>query len=201
MAWDPRVTGSGVQRRRRRGVCLHQRRRHQDLDACAGGTLEPVLPPLSVSQQDPLRMVTGLQDQGSIRTWTAGTEPTDLTQWNSYFGGDGHWVQINPRNQNVYYAWFQPSPPAEDCAKFTDSGTTTQTFFSNPFRPTLIMCTSAARRSRVPASSRSRQWRPSAWPAPFRPRRPERPRPAARTRRAPAQRPRRPDRPMPSRHL
>ncbi len=89
---------------------------------------------LSVSQQDPLRMVTGLQDQGSIRTWTAGTEPTDLTQWNSYFGGDGHWVQINPRNQNVYYACFQPSPPAEDCAKFTDSGTTTtQTFFSNPF--------------------------------------------------------------------
>jgi hypothetical protein len=89
---------------------------------------------LSVSQQDPQKLVTGLQDQGSIRTWTAGTEPTDLTQWNSYFGGDGHWVQIDPNNQNVYYACFQPSPPTEDCSKFTDSGTTTtSTFFSNPF--------------------------------------------------------------------
>jgi hypothetical protein len=89
---------------------------------------------LSVSQQDPLRLVTGLQDQGSIRTWTPGTEPTDLTQWNSYFGGDGHWVQINPGNENVYYACFQPSPPAENCARFTDSGaTTTRTSFSSPF--------------------------------------------------------------------
>lgn len=89
---------------------------------------------LSMSQQDPARLVTGLQDQGSIRTWTPGTEPANLTQWNSYFGGDGHWVQVNPQNENVYYACFQPSPPAEDCARFTDSGATaTRTFFSNPF--------------------------------------------------------------------
>jgi photosystem II stability/assembly factor-like uncharacterized protein len=95
---------------------------------------------LSVSQQDPLRMVTGLQDQGSIRTWTPGVEPTDLTQWNSYFGGDGHWVQINPDNQLVYYACFQPVPPNEDCARFVDSAatgpaTTTTTFFSTPDWP------------------------------------------------------------------
>jgi hypothetical protein len=32
---------------------------------------------LSVSQQDPLRLVAGLQDQGSYRTWTPGVEPTD----------------------------------------------------------------------------------------------------------------------------
>ncbi len=80
---------------------------------------------LSVSQQDPLRLATGLQDQDSIRTWTPGAEPTDLTQWNSYGGGDGHWVQINPDNELVYYACSQPSPPAENCTRFTDSGTTT----------------------------------------------------------------------------
>jgi photosystem II stability/assembly factor-like uncharacterized protein len=92
---------------------------------------------LSVSQQDPKRLVTGMQDQGSNRTWTPGVEPTDLTQWNPYFGGDGHWVQINRDNELVYYACFQPSPPFEDCAKFVDSAatgpaTTKTTFFSKP---------------------------------------------------------------------
>jgi photosystem II stability/assembly factor-like uncharacterized protein len=103
---------------------------------------------LSVSQQDPLRLVTGLQDQGSIRTWTPGIEPTDLTQWNPYGGGDGHWVQVNPDNELVYYECLQPSPPSENCARFTDSAaigaaaggpgkfgaaSTTRTAFSSPF--------------------------------------------------------------------
>jgi hypothetical protein len=93
---------------------------------------------LSVSQQDPLRLVTGLQDQGSIRTWTPGTEPADLTQWNPYGGGDGHWVQINPKNELVYYECLQPSPPSENCARFADSAatgpaSTTRTAFSSPF--------------------------------------------------------------------
>jgi photosystem II stability/assembly factor-like uncharacterized protein len=95
---------------------------------------------LSVSQQDPKRMVTGMQDQGSNRTWKPGVEPTDLTQWNPYFGGDGHWVQFNPDNELVYYACFQPSPPFEDCARFVDSAatgpaTTKSTFFSKPDWP------------------------------------------------------------------
>lgn len=95
---------------------------------------------LSVSQQDPLRLVTGLQDQGSIRTWTPGTEPTDLTQWNPYGGGDGHWVQINPDNQLVYYECLQPTPPTVNCGQFTDSAatgtaTTTTNFFSSPDWP------------------------------------------------------------------
>jgi hypothetical protein len=92
---------------------------------------------LSVSQQDPLRMATGLQDQGSVRTWTPGSEPTDLTQWNTYGGGDGHWVQINPDNQLVYYECLQPSPPSVNCARFTDStasgtATTSRTTLSAP---------------------------------------------------------------------
>jgi hypothetical protein len=64
---------------------------------------------LSLSLQDPLRLVTGLQDQGSIRTWTPGAEPTDLTQWNPYGGGDGHGVQIKPDNELVYYECLQPA--------------------------------------------------------------------------------------------
>ncbi|MFB7329554.1 WD40/YVTN/BNR-like repeat-containing protein [Streptomyces sp. NPDC056190] len=92
---------------------------------------------LSVSQQDPRRMVTGLQDQGSIRTWTPGTDPTDLTQWNSYGGGDGHWVQIDPDNQLRYYQCLQPSPPKISCGRRVDdaaSGSTgsTNTSFSSP---------------------------------------------------------------------
>ena len=96
---------------------------------------------LSVSQQDPSRMVTGLQDQGSIRSWTPGVEPTDLTQWNRYGGGDGHWVQINPDNQLVYYECLQPSPPNVNCSQFVDSAatgsgvTTTVTRFSTPDWP------------------------------------------------------------------
>jgi hypothetical protein len=93
-----------------------------------------------VSQQDPLRLVTGMQDQGSNSTWTAGVEPTNLTQWNPFFGGDGHWVQINQNNELVYYACFQPQPPSEDCARFVDSAATGQaktkfTFFSQPHWP------------------------------------------------------------------
>jgi hypothetical protein len=95
---------------------------------------------LSVSQQDPKRLVTGMQDQGSNRTWRPGVEPTNLTQWKPYFGGDGHWVQIKPDNKLVYYACFQPSPPAENCAKFVDSAATgpahtKTTFFSQPNWP------------------------------------------------------------------
>ncbi|HEX3493384.1 MAG TPA: hypothetical protein VHU92_28870, partial [Streptosporangiaceae bacterium] len=93
---------------------------------------------ISVSQQDPSRIVAGLQDQGSIRSWTPGTEPTDLTQWNSFGGGDGHYVQIDPDNQLVYYECSQGAPPRVSCARFVDSAatgpgvTTTRTTFSMP---------------------------------------------------------------------
>ncbi len=104
------------------------------------GTVEPWTQSyhLSVSQTDSKRMVTGLQDQGSIRTWQTGVEPTNLTQWNSYGGGDGHWVQIDPHNQLVYYECFQPSPPSESCERFTDAAATGSTSratsnFAHPF--------------------------------------------------------------------
>lgn len=96
---------------------------------------------ISVSQQDPSRIVAGLQDQGSIRSWTPGTEPTDLTQWNSFGGGDGHYVQINPDNELVYYECSQGAPPRVSCARFVDSAatgpgvTTTRTTLSSPDWP------------------------------------------------------------------
>ena len=34
---------------------------------------------LAVAADDPKRLATGLQDNGSVRTWTATSEPTDLT--------------------------------------------------------------------------------------------------------------------------
>jgi len=74
-------------------------------------------------------MTTGLQDNGSVRTWTAAApSPTDpaLTNWNAYGGGDGHWNVIDPVDQSYYYECFQPSPPRHSCGGFHDTGTTTQ---------------------------------------------------------------------------
>ncbi|WP_345630319.1 WD40/YVTN/BNR-like repeat-containing protein [Rugosimonospora acidiphila] len=95
---------------------------------------------LAVSQQDSVRMATGLQDQGSVNTWSPGVEPTDLTQWKSFGGGDGHWVQIDPNNQNTYYQCSQPVPPRISCGRRVDaasSGSTlsTNTSFSSPAWP------------------------------------------------------------------
>src|SRR4051794_31725387 len=50
------------------------------------GSIEPWTQPyhVSVSQQDAKRLVIGLQDNGSSRSWSPGVEPTDLTLWNQY---------------------------------------------------------------------------------------------------------------------
>src|SRR4051794_1028612 len=85
---------------------------------------------LAVSQQDSQRLSTGLQDNGSNRTWTAAApHPTDpnLTTWNSDGGGDGHWNVIDPVDQSWYYTCFQPSPPRHSCQSLHDVGTTTTT--------------------------------------------------------------------------
>jgi hypothetical protein len=62
---------------------------------------------LAVAADDPTRLATGLQDNGSVRTWTATSEPSDLTQWNAFGGGDGHEVLIDPTDHNVYYECLQ----------------------------------------------------------------------------------------------
>jgi hypothetical protein len=62
---------------------------------------------LAVAQDDPNRLATGLQDNGSVRSWTAATPPGDLTRFNPFGGGDGHWVLIDPTDHNVYYECLQ----------------------------------------------------------------------------------------------
>ncbi|MFD1047902.1 WD40/YVTN/BNR-like repeat-containing protein, partial [Kibdelosporangium lantanae] len=62
---------------------------------------------LAVARDDSARLATGLQDNGSVRTWTATTPPGDLTQWNAYGGGDGHEVLIDYSNHNMYYECSQ----------------------------------------------------------------------------------------------
>jgi photosystem II stability/assembly factor-like uncharacterized protein len=62
---------------------------------------------LAVAADDPTRLATGLQDNGSVRTWTSSSPPGDLTQWNAYGGGDGHEVLIDYENHNIYYECSQ----------------------------------------------------------------------------------------------
>src|SRR4051812_45937218 len=85
---------------------------------------------LAVSQQDSQRLATGLQDNGSVRTWTAtAPSPSDptLANWNAYGNGDGHMNVIDPVDQTYYYECFQPVPPTHDCTGHHDTATTTQT--------------------------------------------------------------------------
>jgi photosystem II stability/assembly factor-like uncharacterized protein len=63
---------------------------------------------LAVAQDNPNRLATGLQDNGSVRDWTSAVpNPTDLSQFNSYGSGDGHWVLIDPTDSNTYYSCSQ----------------------------------------------------------------------------------------------
>ena len=79
---------------------------------------------LAVAADDPTRLATGLQDNGSVRTWTATSEPSDLTQWNAFGGGDGHEVLIDYANHNIFYECLQVG----SCRRHEDvNGTTTTT--------------------------------------------------------------------------
>jgi hypothetical protein len=121
---------------------------HSTADGANGtwthATVEPWVQPyqLAISQQDPQRMAAALQDNGSLRTWSPGVEPANppLSSWNSYGGGDGHSVLIDPTDQLTYYECYQPSPPSISCARDVDaaaSGSTTSTSstFSSPSWP------------------------------------------------------------------
>ena len=79
---------------------------------------------LAVAQDAPTRLATGLQDNGSVRTWTATSEPSDLTQWNAFGGGDGHEVLIDPTDHNIYYECLQVG----SCRRHQDVGGSTLTF-------------------------------------------------------------------------
>jgi photosystem II stability/assembly factor-like uncharacterized protein len=76
---------------------------------------------LAVAMDDPHRLATGLQDNGSVRTWTNTSGPSDLSQWNAYGGGDGHYVLIDPTDHNIYYECSQVGV----CTRHEDANGTT----------------------------------------------------------------------------
>ena len=61
---------------------------------------------VDISEQDPNRLVAGLQDNGVNRSYKA-TGDAGPDQWNSYGGGDGERTLINPQNQNIVYGCSQ----------------------------------------------------------------------------------------------
>ena len=136
MAWDPNTTGR-VYLGGDGGVWFSN---VNGSGNWTHATVEPWIQPyhISVSQQDPLRLVIGLQDNGCSHSWSPGVEPTDLTQWHSYAGcGDGYSVQIDPVDQLTYYGCSQPTPPTIHCARSVDAAAvgSTSTGFSSPAWP------------------------------------------------------------------
>jgi photosystem II stability/assembly factor-like uncharacterized protein len=79
---------------------------------------------LAVAADDPNRLATGLQDNGSVRTWANTGEPSDLSQWNAYGGGDGHDVLIDPTDHNIYYECSQVGV----CTRHQDANGTSRSF-------------------------------------------------------------------------
>jgi len=76
---------------------------------------------VSTAADDPDRMVLGMQDNGSHRTWTnAASDPAPPYSFNSYSGGDGHYVQIDQTDHNVYYGCSQGG----SCSRRVDTATT-----------------------------------------------------------------------------
>jgi hypothetical protein len=64
---------------------------------------------VAVSQTRPNRIAVGLQDNGSNRTWTGVGDVADplATNWNSYGGGDGHFVVVDPSDDTFAYSCSQ----------------------------------------------------------------------------------------------
>lgn len=76
---------------------------------------------VDVGEQSPDRIVTGLQDQGSIRSYNdAGEIAPDI--WENYNGGDGLETIINPENEEIVYGCSQYG----NCRRSTDAGDSTQ---------------------------------------------------------------------------
>ncbi|MDT7550427.1 MAG: hypothetical protein QOE84_2821 [Actinomycetota bacterium] len=122
MAWDPKVPGrvyvgndGGFYRSDNNGVSFKH------------GEYMPwnQLFSIDVSQQDPGKIVGGLQDNGGNRNYKRNEDPT-ADGWNDITGGDGTEMAIDPRNDKIVYGCSQYGA----CAVSTDGGTN-MTDFSN----------------------------------------------------------------------
>jgi hypothetical protein len=81
---------------------------------------------VAVSQTRPNRIAIGLQDNGSNRSWTnindAVPDPV-AANWQSYGGGDGHYVVIDSTDDTYYYSCSQNA----GCSGVHDVASTTTT--------------------------------------------------------------------------
>jgi hypothetical protein len=83
---------------------------------------------LDVSEQDPSRIIGGLQDNGSQRSWNSSGQTVAQNQWNSVFGGDGQQNLIDPANQQIVFSCLQYGV----CQVSTDGGNTGTEFDTTP---------------------------------------------------------------------
>jgi photosystem II stability/assembly factor-like uncharacterized protein len=98
---------------------------------------------LDVSEQDPSRIIGGLQDNGSQRSWNSSGATVAANQWNSAFGGDGQQNLIDPQNQNIVFSCLQYGV----CQVSTDGGNTGTEFDTTPLslNQNCTSCTHTAR--------------------------------------------------------
>jgi photosystem II stability/assembly factor-like uncharacterized protein len=131
MAWDPRTVSSTGQSQERIYLGNDGGIYHSDSDGTTGAswihaTYEPWNQAyhIAAAADNGNRIAAGLQDNGSVRTWTpASPSPTDTTQFNAYGGGDGHYVAIDPSNEDIYYQCSQNA----NCGGVQDNSNGTQT--------------------------------------------------------------------------
>jgi hypothetical protein len=79
---------------------------------------------LDVSEQTPSRIIGGLQDNGSQRSWATSGGGAGQAGWNSTYGGDGQQNLVNPKNQQIVYSCLQYG----NCAVSSDGGNTMTEF-------------------------------------------------------------------------
>jgi len=98
---------------------------------------------LDVSEQDPSRIIGGLQDNGSQRDWNSAGQTVGPTLWNSVFGGDGQQNLIDPANQSIVFSCLQYGV----CQVSTDGGNTGTEFDTTPLslNQTCTTCTQTTR--------------------------------------------------------
>jgi hypothetical protein len=80
---------------------------------------------VAISQTRPNRIAVGLQDNGSNRSWTGTGDVANpaATAWNSYGGGDGHYVVVDPLDDSYAYSCSQNA----GCSGIHDQTFTTTT--------------------------------------------------------------------------
>jgi photosystem II stability/assembly factor-like uncharacterized protein len=131
MAWDPSTINTSDQSAERIYLGNDGGIYHTDSDGTTSqswvhATYEPWNQTyhIAVAADNDSRLATGMQDNGSARTWTpADPSPADTSQFNAYGGGDGHYVAIDQTNDKIYYQCSQNG----NCGGVQDNSDGTQT--------------------------------------------------------------------------